>query len=149
MDFTQAELRSHPLMKQMEADIASTRQAQQTQRMLDQMEAQRQRADQGRLIQAEFDQLLAEYEQLRKPMHALLGRMWQVAQSYARLTSADDPRNPGGRPPQGFHDAMFMRIDLPTLKVDPSPWAMPMTATTTKAAVDGWYASHGKEWVGQ
>ena len=139
MDITQQELMKHPLMAKVTADIAATRQQQETQRMMDHMEAQRIREDQGKYLASQYKAAVDDYERLRGETHAAVGRIWAAVQAYSRVTGV----NPGE-----FQEATFNTINVPTLKVNSSPWALSSSFTTTQAATMGWFASMGKEWVG-
>lgn len=135
---TAEQMAAHPLMAQVVAEV-------QVQREANAQAAAIQRMDDDRRLHLEKQEILrrhaeavADYEAHRAVMHETLGRIWSLAQRYARMNS--------GQLPAGFHDAVFMRIDIPTLipATDPYQWDSPMS--TTRSAVDGYRATMGQEW---
>lgn len=137
MNVSQAELLAHPLMKQVTADIAQTREKQEAERVAGEIEQRRLRAEEGRYLQEQFHAAIAEYERVRVEAHAAVGGVWRAAQAYSRLT---------GVLPPGFAENTFTTIDLPTLKPNPSAWFASGGFTTTQAAVASFFATRGKSW---
>ena len=132
------EFKDHPLIKQVTDDIAASRAQLQTQRMLDEMEAKRARLSHLNEIHDQYTSALEDYEQLRLQLHEALGRLWAAVEAHSALTS---------QPPNGFPEVIFHKIDVPTLRPPSGPWSnVNGVFTTTRAAVEGWMATHGKTW---
>lgn len=134
-DLTLAELQAHPLIGQMTKDIQETRAQKEYQRIADEGERQRLRAEAGQLAQNVVRTEVAKYEELRALVHAQLGKVWFAEQAYSRVT---------GAPSGVFAHQTFMQINLSTL--DPkAQWANGMA--TTYVSVQAFMASGGKTWV--
>lgn len=127
----------HPLMKQVQQDIALANAREEEQRQADLLEAQRLRQNQAQLLHREYQAKVSEYESLRTDVHACLGELWRVVQDYHRLTSQNPPT---------FPENTFMSIDVPSLIPNPSPHHMPSSFSTTRASVMGYFASTGRTW---
>jgi hypothetical protein len=137
MNITQQQLMNHPLMAKVAAELEETRAQQQTQRALDQSEAQRVRAEQGQRLVSEYKAAIREYERMRVDLHAVVGRVWAAVQAYGHLT---------GTHPLDFTEQIFNTINVPSLIPSTSPWAMSNGFTTTQAAAMGSQATFGKTW---
>ncbi len=133
-DITHAELMAHPLMGKVAKDIAETRAAQETQRILDEGEQQRLRAESGRIASESVKSEVAEYERLRGLMDHQLHRVWSAEQNYSRIT---------GRESSVFPQQTFLRINLPTL-LPTAQWHSGFA--TTYVYVQAYMASAGKNW---
>jgi len=127
----------HPLMKQVQQDIAQANAREEQQRALDNLEAQRLRQNQAQLLHREYQAKVSEYERLRADVHALLGEMWGIVQDYHRLTSQNPPT---------FPENTFMSIDVPSLLPSTNPHHMPNNFSTTRAAVMGYFSGLGRTW---
>jgi len=139
MSISQQELMNHPLFKQASADIAESKAAQETQRMLEQANAQTARKQQVDKVLEQYNAALADYERLRVETHTALGRVWRAVQAYAVLTQGATPPN--------YYAAVFPNIHLPTLVPDPRPFANNLGPfTTTRAAMEGYQSTLGKTW---
>ena len=137
-DSNMGELMNHPLIKQVTDDIAQSRAQLQTQRLLDEMESKRARLTQLTGILEQYTSALTDYERLRLEVHETLGRLWVAVEAHSALLS---------RPPHGFPEVIFHKIDVPTLRPQAGPWSnVNGVFTTTRAAVEGWMATHGKTW---
>lgn len=124
-------------MKQVTADIAETRAKKDAEQVVNELERQRLRQEQGKYLHDQYTQAVAEYERIRGDAHAIVGRVWIAAQAYSRLT---------GQNPNEFPENTFNDINLPTLKPNPSPYGMSSAVSTTRGAVMGWFASTGTRW---
>lgn len=134
-DLTLAELQAHPLIGQMTKDIQETRAQKEQQRIIDEGERQRLRAEAGQLAQNVVRTEVAKYEELRLLMHAQAGRVWMAEQAYSRVT---------GAPSGVFPQQTFLQINLPSF--DPkAQWACGMSSTYV--SVQAFMASGGKTWV--
>jgi len=130
---TMEEVSTHPLMKQVLAEVAEDRRLREMDEQAQGMEQQRIRAEHGKFLANQFLTLQAEYEVKRKDMHEHLGKMWNASQEYVKLT---------GVPPPAFLEQMFMSVHIP--KMDPNAWTNGFTST--RQAIAAWMQSFGKVW---
>jgi hypothetical protein len=114
-----AELQAHPLIGQMTKDIQETRAQKEYQRIADEGERHRLRAEAGQLAQDVVRTEVAKYEELRALIHAQVGRVWVAEQAYSRVT---------GAPSGVFAHQTFMQISLSTLNPK-AQWAAPFALT--------------------
>jgi hypothetical protein len=126
------------MMTQVLADVAAENLKQKQDQLTQEMESARLRQAQGQLLAREFSARVEEYEVLRKQLHGKLGEVWQSVQEYSRLT---------GVAPGTFPEQIFMGINTPSLVPSKDPWHMSASTTTVHAAVQGWFASMGRQWL--
>ncbi|MBL8353177.1 MAG: hypothetical protein JNL87_23025 [Burkholderiaceae bacterium] len=135
MNISEREMMDHPLMRQVQADIVEARRLADMKRMEDAQEAARIRAEQGVFLRKQFHDAVDEYEEQRRVLHQILGRVWIASQEYSRVT---------GSPPPDFPENTFNEINTPTLRPAANHWSSGFS--TARAAVMGWFASTGKRW---
>jgi hypothetical protein len=131
-------LNDHPALKKIQAEVDAENLRLEQKRIEDQAEAARLRQERGQLLGREYTARIQEYEVLRKQIHAKLGEVWTAVQEYSRLTGAT---------PSTFQEATFMKIDVPSLVPNPSPFFMSSNHSTTRAGVDSWFSTQGKTWI--
>lgn len=132
------DIQSHPLMKQIQADVAEANKLQAEERLAQQAEAGRLRAEQGQLLNREYLAAVDRYELARAALHDAAGDLWGRAQDYARLTSKNPPT---------FMEAAFMSIDTPSMVPPKGPYSqMNGNIGTVRAAVMAWFNSQGRTW---
>ena len=127
----------HEAFKAMQAEVDEANRLEEQERKAQQLEAQRLRAEQGQMLNREFQAKVEEYEQLAALVHAKLGEMWRVVQEYKRLTS---------NLPPAFAESTFTEVNVPSLrpKANPHDWGSPFP--TTKIAVINYFNTGGKGW---
>ena len=123
-------------MKQIAADVEEANRREELERQAAAMDAQQLRQQQGQYLHRQYVQALEDYEAQRGALHAVVGKVYAAAQAYAKVT---------GVTPNSFHEAMFVKINVPTLKPGEAwDWGSPFT--TTQAAVMGYFANKAT-WV--
>lgn len=129
------DIASHPLMKQVLADVNEAKLKQEQERIAQKVEAQQLRANQGRYLAEQTRDAIAKYEALRVELHALVGTVFISNLQYQNLT---------GSPVPGYQDSILGDINIPTLQPKPGEWVSHFS--TARAAMTGYFSNGGK-WV--
>lgn len=133
MNISPHEFESHPLMKQIQADVQAQRDQAQAEHLSAQMAAAQLREEQGKYLKEQYHSYVDKYEELRRELHKVAGQVFEANQHYSRLTGRDIP---------DFALQIFGQLDLPTLRPKPGHWTSPMS--TTRAAMTQYFANGGR-----
>lgn len=129
----------HPKIQQMIGEIREEKNLKKQEQSAWQMDAAKLRSDQVAGHKQSLKSLIDVYEEKRKELHSLLGDIHVAENELSRLT---------GQASGILEEVTFRRINLPRLAA-PRPGVLPsmdVGATTTEAAVAGFYAAYGKGW---
>ena len=127
----------HPLMQQIQKEVAETNRLAEQERLAAELEATRLRQEQGQYLGRLFQEQLDQYEQARIQFHEQVGQLWASVMAYSHLT---------GVHPSNFPEALFNEINAPSLR-PLGLHSLPSGFTTTQASVMNYFNSQGKQWV--
>lgn len=133
MQVTMQELQKTSLFQAAAAEAQETRRKAEMDAAMAAAEAQRMRAEAGKLASAEVDAALAKYEVLRKELHEQLHKLWASSQAYSRITNVLPPQLPLNT---------LNSVNLP--KLDGSHYESGFSST--RGSIMAYMGSNGRTW---